>query len=286
MIDPAWASRVRGSPSPLLRRQLAEAGLEPSRLQLEEVSRLPRLLPRDLDLDRLADPVGWLRLGDAAPPIRLGSCEREGATIVLTWTAADLARIAETGARALAAAGVTPGMKVANTLEGGFETPGSLVLGDALEKLGALDVPLGPVRDEKTARSVAELLDRIAADVLVLDGRSASGLLAALAETPPSGWPRGWRGTLWLGLDPLPRALPGWRRRWLSVPEVSVFLAVECHRGALHLDPNVLVEIRDRHALMSSTAGDAPLFAYDAGLEARAVRSGCSCGDARPLIEL
>ena len=279
LIDSDWWRRVRRSPSPLFARQLAAANVAPAELRLTDLARLPSLQPGDLDFASLEDPLGAPRLADAARPVRLGACERDGATIVVTFTPNDLQRVAEYGARALAAAGVVPGMKVANTLEGGLETPGSLILGDALERLGALDVPLGPARDEKAAKALAAMVDRVAADVLVLDGGTGAALLAELRKHPPHSW----QGTLWLGGEP-PSGLPGWCRRWISVPETSIFFAVDCRSGNLHADPEVHLEERGRSLRLTSLAGDAPLFAYDPGLALRLVRAPCPCGDSRIAV--
>jgi hypothetical protein len=279
---PTWLERLRRSPSALIARQLAAAGIRVEAFRLADLSRIASLGPGDLDLEQCDDPVGSPRLADAPAPIRLGACERSGRTIVVTFTAADLERAAATGARAFAAAGIEPGMKVANTLEGGLETPGSLIVGDALERLRALDVPLGPVRDEKTAKTIAAMIDRLGVDVLIGDARSAGALLRELRAAPP----RSWRGTLWLGAERPAEDFGGWWRRWISLPEVSVFLAVECGRGSLHLDPDVHLEMRAGAPRLSSLAGDAPLLAYEAGMPLRAAAQACACGDPRTCVEI
>jgi hypothetical protein len=281
LIDSDWWKRVRRNPSPLLVRQLAAMNATSADVRLTDLARAPSLEPRDLDFSRLDDPVAAPRLADAARPVRLGACERSGATIVVTFTANDLERVAAYGARALAAAGLERGMKVANTLEGGLETPGSLILGDALERLGALDVPLGPAREERAVKALAAMVDRVAADVLVLDGPTGAPLLVELRKHPP----RSWRGTVWLGDDP-PTGVPGWCRRWISVPEASVFFAVECRSGTLHADPELHLEEREGSLRLTSLAGDAPLFAYDPGLALRLVRATCPCGDSRSAVAL
>jgi hypothetical protein len=279
--EPDPLERIRRVPSPLITRQLAAAGISPRELRLEHLAELPPIRPADLDLARLDDPVGELALGDAPRPVRLGSCERGDATILVAFTARDLARTAAYGARALAAAGLAPRMRVANTLEGGLATPGSLVLGDALEALGALDVPLGPVRDAKTAVTIAALVARIDAEILVVDPPSAVALGAALAGNRPASW----RGIVWLGADGAPGKEPGWSRRWISLPEISVFFAVDCSVGRLHLDPDVRVEIREGRLRIGTLAGDRPLLAYEPGLRAAVLGDGCACGDPRRVLE-
>lgn len=275
-----WLERVRRAPSSRIVRQLSACGIRPADFELGDLSRIASLRPCDVGLDG-ADPVGDARLADAPVPIRLGACERGGHTILVTFSAADLERTAACGARALAAAGIERGMRVANTLEGGLDTPGSLIVGDALERLGALDAPLGPVRDAKSARAMAELFDRTAIDVLIADDASGAALIDALHARPP----RAWRGTLWLGAE---RHAPDgrrWWRRWVSLPELSVFFAVECTRGSLHCDPDVHVEVRPTGLRFSSLSGDAPLFAYDPGIPLRVDPRRCACGDPRPCVE-
>ncbi len=267
--------RLRRFPSPVVRRQVAAAGLDAESFGLEDLAKIAPLAPREIALDRLEDPVGYLRLADAARPVRLGTCVRDGVTIVLAWAGAELASLAEAGVRALARVGVKPGMKVANTLEGGFATPGSLVLGDAVERLGALDVPLGPVREERGAAAIRDLLDRIGADFLVLDADTSSALLPEILRRPPHGW----RATLWLGDEAPPAGLPGSVRRWIAVPEVSVFLAIECGRGACHLDPAVRAESSDGRLILTALGGDAPVLRYDCRLPLASLGDSCDCGD-------
>jgi hypothetical protein len=276
----ATLARIRSAPSPLLARQLARAGVGAGALRREDLSRLPALRPDDLDLAALGDPVRELALADAPRPVRLGACERGERTIALAFTAADLARAAEYGARALGAAGVRAKARVANTLEGGLATPGSLGLGDALERLGALDVPLGPVRDAKAAGAIADVLRRVRPDVLVLDPESERVLERS------AGRERSWDGIIALGGEARADAPPRWRRRWISLPEVSVFFAVDCAEQSLHLDPDVEAEARDGWLRVSSLAGDRPLLAYEPGVRATAVRAGCRCGDPRRVLVL
>jgi hypothetical protein len=279
-----WLERVRRAPSPLLRVQSAAARIDPAALTLDDLPRLPRISPEDLDLDRLDDPVGHVRLADAAAPNRLGVSARGEQSVVVSWTAADLARLAADGARALGAAGIRRGNRVANTLEGGLTVPGSLALGDALEALGALDVPLGPASDEKSGEALAALIDRIGIEVLVVDAPSASALLPILAARRRPGV----QGIVWTGArEPeWPERLPAWRRRWLSLPEVHVHAAVGCTAGALHVEPTVRVDAVDDVLYWSALAGDAPIWRYDVGLVGALGRERCSCGDSRRTIDV
>ena len=279
MATEALIERLRRATSPCLRRQLAAVGVEPGRLRAADLERLPVVTRRDLDLEALEDPVGELRLTDAPSPVRLGTSAAGGATVVLSWTARDLARIARRGAAMLRRAGIEPGMRVANTLEGGFTTPGSLVLGDALEVLGALDVPLGPVRDGRAAGSARDLLDRVGVDVVVLDADTGAGLLASIAEDPATV-----TRIVWCGDDEPPAGLAPRTARWLSVPEVSIFAATECGRGVLHLDPGLRAEVVEGRLVLGMPEGDGPLFRFDSGLSFGGVGGGCPCGDDGPTL--
>lgn len=273
-VDHAWIERIRRAPSPLLRRELERAGIEPARFRAEDRCALRPIAAAELDLDALDDPVGALRLADAPPPVRLGASDHGDTTVVLSWTARDLRRSAESGARALAAAGVRPGMKVANTLEGGLATPGSLGVGDAVEALGALDVPLGPCRDARSGDAAWALLDRVAVDALILDRPGAAGLLAKLRVAPP----RAWRVTLWLGLD-RPEDFPAWRR-WVAVPEVALFTALDCEAGEPHVADDVHAEIVDDRLVVGALGGDAPLLRFATGFAAALASERCRCGRA------
>src|SRR5881396_1327927 len=142
---------------------------------------------------RTHPPHGTRRPPGAAPPVRLGVSGSGAELLVLAWSAADLARERAAGTRLLTRLGVAPGMRVANTLPGALATPGSLLLGDVVEELGALDVPLGQV-DAAAARQAWELIDRVTPDVTVLDDASAAPFLAA---APPAERPW-WRGIVWL----------------------------------------------------------------------------------------
>src|SRR5213083_3654773 len=133
---------------------------------------------------RTHPPHGTRRPPGAAPPVRLGVSGSGAELLLLAWSAADLARERVAGTRLLARLGVAPGMRVANTLPGALATPGSLLLGDVVEELGALDVPLGTVEDERAAREAWELVDRVRPDVVVLPGATA-----LLVSAPPAARP-------------------------------------------------------------------------------------------------
>jgi hypothetical protein len=276
----ALIERIRRAPSPLLRRALARAKIEPVAFAAADLARLPPIEPAEISLDALDDPVGHLRLADAPPPVRLGTARFGGATVVLSWTARDLARQAEAGARLFRLAGAERGWKIANTLDGGFATPGSLAVGDAVEALGALDVPLGPARDDAAARAAYSLLERVEVDALVFDAASAASLLPLLDERPP----RGLRLGLELGVARRP-PLSVSVRRWLSAPGASVFAAVECGSARFHVDPDVRADVEGDRILLSALAGDAPILRFDVAIRGRAVET-CGCGLPGVALEL
>src|SRR5437764_10082665 len=131
----------------------------------------------DLLRDQRAHPPLGTHRSRAA--VRAGVAGTGETLLVLAWSAAELARERAAGVRLLRRLGVAPGMRVANTLPGALATPGSLLLGDVVEELGALDVPLGQVDGAAAARQVWELVDRVTPDVTVLDDASAAPFLAA-----------------------------------------------------------------------------------------------------------
>jgi hypothetical protein len=188
-------------------------------------------------------------------------------------------------------------MRVANTLPGALATPGALLLGDVVEELGALDVPLGPIETEAAARAVWELMDRVEPDVLVLDAPSAPALLAAA----PAGARPWWRGIVLLrcGDDARVRAVvvpaavgfTGWQRTWLAVPEATSFVAHSCAAGRLHADEGVVVEVIETMTgspvragvagvlVVTLLAQDTQLLRYVSGLAAHQLAAPCPCGE-------
>jgi hypothetical protein len=78
-------------------------------------------------------------------------------------------------------------------------------------------VPLGPARDEAAARAAWALVERVQAEVLIVDAASAGPLLAAAVGLGRP-W---WRGIVWLpsGAPAVPPPAPGfggWQRLWLA----------------------------------------------------------------------
>jgi len=245
----------------------------------------------DLVRDQLAHPPhGTRRPPGAAPPVRLGVSGRGAELLVLAWSAADLARERAAGTRVLARFGVAPGMRVANTLPGALATPGSLLLGDVVEELGALDVPLGAVEDAAAARHAWELVERVTPDVIVLDDVSAATFLTA---APPGARPW-WRGTVWLrvgarvGHPAVPPAVAfgGWQREWLAVPEATSFVAATCAAGRFHVDEGVVAEVVDETLVLTPRGFEAPLERYATELPARLIPGPCGCRAGGTTLEM
>jgi hypothetical protein len=227
--------------------------------------------------------------------VRAGITGSGDSLLVLTWTAAALARERAAGVRLLTAAGVRPGMRVANTLPGALSTPGSLLLGDVGDELGALDIPLGTIDSDAAAKQAWELIDRVEPHVLVLDRRGAERFLAlAPSRERPS-----WVGIVWLCTDASPAAPPvlppacafhGWQRRWLAVAEVTCFAAITCANQLFHPDEGVRAEVVDTQSgatLPTSVIGtlaltrlgdDATTQRYATALRVRALARTCECG--------
>ena len=240
----------------------------------------------DLVRDQLAD--GARRQPGAATPVRLGVSGSGADLLVLVWSAADLARERAAGTRLLARLGVAPGMRVANTLSGALATPGSLLLGDVVEELGALDVPLGVIDGAPAARDAWELVDRVRPDVMVLDDPSATPFLAA----PPAADRPWWRGIVWLreGARAVRPTVPaaagfgGWHREWLAVPEATSFVAGTCAAARFHLDEGVVAEVAEGMLVLTPLGFEASLERYVSEVPARIDPGPCPCGVGGPVI--
>ncbi len=290
----ALLARVLRAPSPFYRPRMAAAGLtDAGSLSLDALSRLPLTGRDELVRDQVAHlPYGTRRFADAPPPVRAGTTGQGADLLVLTWSAADLARERAAGARLFGRLGVRAGMAVANTLRGALATPGALLLGDVVEEIGALDVPLGAIENEAAARQAWELVDRVQPAVMVVDPASATRLFAATpkAERP---W---WQGIIVLhtrDVTPRPIAVSdaagfsGWQRAWLAVPEATSFVAAACAAGRMHCDEGVIAEVVDDALVLTPLGVDTPVLRYASGVRARALLAGaCSCGSIGMGIEL
>ena len=279
--------------TPFYQRRVADG-------RLATWDRLPLTRRDELLRDQLEHlPLGTRRFTDAAPPVRVGVTGSGDGLLVLAWSPAALARERAAGARLLRRLGVVAGTRVANSLAGALATPGALLLGDVVEEIGALDVPLGSADTETAARQAWELVDRVEPAVMVLDAASARPLFGAV---PPAtrAW---WRGLVWLGhrdTPPVPTGagFSGWERRWLAVPEASSFVARSCAASCYHVDEGVEAEVVDvesgtvlpagRQGLLALTPldGDTALLRYATGLAARMLPTPCDCGEAGTVVEI
>lgn len=252
----------------------------------------PRPMSRPLThIDLVADQLAALPWGSRAfrpdePPVRIGSSGAGDDLLVLGWSAAELAREIEAGARLFAGFGIGAATRVANTLPGALVTPGSLLLGDVHEHLGALDVPLGVVENEAQAKGAWELFDRVACEVLVVpEAADVPFFRFAPAADRPS-----WRGIVWLRRGAaveraaVPAGFTGWQRTWLAVPDVTSFAAGSCGEGSLHVADGVTIEATDGELVVGS--GTLPWPArYRTGIRGR-LSSGCACGAPTAVVSV
>lgn len=254
---------------------------------VESFSELPATRYADLVRDQLGHPPqGSRRAAEAPHAVRAGWLRRGSDLLVLTWTAADLAHERACGVRVLSALGVTAGMRVANTLPGALATPGSLLLGDVMEDLGALDVPLGSIESAAQAKQAWELIDRVEPQVIVAES-NGSDVFFNGAGAQPRPW---WQGMVWVRSEicsarpalPAHLGFAGWQRTCLSIPVARSFAAAECDAGQFHFDAELCPEegggADRRHGLLLTVlAGDTPLLRYDTELLARGM-GRCTCG--------
>ena len=228
----------------------------------------------DLVAQQLARPPwGSRTFGPGDPPVRVGATGSGADLLLLGWTAAELAAEVRAGIELLGRFGVAPGMRVANTLPGALVTPGALLLGDVIEAIGALDVPLGVIESEAAARPAWELFDRIEATVLVVE--PGPGATTFFAAAPPLARPW-WRGIVWLSRGtaaapvPPPPRFAGWQRTWLAVAEASSFVAGSCEAGGFHAVAGSGADATSGELVLGTRR-------YASGLRARAV-DACPCG--------
>jgi hypothetical protein len=228
----------------------------------------------DLVADQLASPPwGSRRFAADDPPVRVGTTGSGADLLLLGWTARELAAEVAAGARLFGRFGIGAGMRVANTLPGALVTPGCLLVGDVVEAIGALDVPLGVIESEAAARPAWELFDRVQVTVLIVE--PGPGATTFFAAAPPVERPW-WQGIVWLSRGgaaapvPSPPGFAGWQRTWLAIAEATSFVAGSCAAGGFHADEASDAEVVDGTLIVGARR-------HASGLRARAVER-CPCG--------
>lgn len=295
--------RCLSAPIPFYREKLCKVGIESaSALDVAAWQRLPPTTRTELVADQLAHlPHGSRRPANAPAPVRAGATGTGNDLLVLTWTKSDLAAEREAGVRLLRSLGAEPRLRVANTLSGALATPGSLMVGDVVDELGALDIPLGAVRDDASARSAWKLIDRVEANILIVDYCSAHALFAA-ADSAPRPY---WQGTITVIAStdapyppqgaPETLGFEGWQRFWIAVPEAGGFFGASCGAGSVHVDGGLHVDLVDRSGasvargdvgsvLVTPLARNQVVLRYASGLRAREI--DCACGNADLALRL
>lgn len=285
-------TRIVRGPSPFYQSRLRDVGIDDvSTADAQILARLPPTTRAALISDQLAHlPHGSRRFADAGHAVRAGVTASGDELLVLTWSADDLARERAAGARVLGRLGIMAGMRVANTLPGALVTPGSLLLGDVIEEIGGLDVPLGAIESDAAAKQAWELIDRVQPEVLVLEQSTAARFIAA-APVAARAW---WRGVIWLNRGesvaartPFPSAVgfDGWQRNWLALAEVTSFVGSSCSAERFHTDDGVIVEAVNDELCVTLLSGDTPIIRYASGWRG-SVSGSCACGAAGPTVEL
>ncbi len=258
------------------RRRFEQAGFASAP---ETLDRLPPVGASELALDEAEHgPAGTWREGREF--VRAGVPVRAQPLDALLFTAADLRREAAAGARALRACGLEPGRRATNTLPGAIYTPGSLLVGDAVEASGCLDMPVGPIADAGPRATAWEFWGRVAPDFAIVDAAGARDLAALLAA----------QGTTAAGLGLGGVALVTDLRDRAAAPPPGFDVPVTCIAGLAecfgmmaarspagnHVPPpdEVVVEVLDGELLLTTLGHSAALIRYAPGVRARLAADG------------
>jgi phenylacetate-coenzyme A ligase PaaK-like adenylate-forming protein len=252
------------------RERWRSAGLARAPLRLEE---LPIVKPEELaDDERSRPPYGTWR--SASPVVRVGWPVVERPLEAVFFTTEDLTREAAAGARALATAGLAAGTRETNTLPGGLATPGSLIVGDAAQQLGALDMPVGSLATRAARDTAFDFWSRVRPDFAVLDESGAHDLRTLLDERATDAARVGLRAAAIVTdlRDPEP-SLPELGislTRIVGLPEAFGLLAA---RGAdgVYVPPReeVWAEVIDGELVLTTLHHSAALVRYAPGVRAR-----------------
>lgn len=238
--------------------------------------------PAELAADEAAHPP----FGTWRSPrrwVRVGVPTRPSPIEMLVFSADDLAREARIGARTLARAGLAPGLRETNTLPGGLATPGSLVVGDAVEALGALDMPVGPIDAEAPRAIACDFWSRVRPDFAVVDVAGARALAGIAAGHGGSVEALGICAVALLTdlRDPEPEvpALGVPVRRIVGLAEAFSLLAVREDDGLFHPPADeVACEIVDGRLLVTTLGHGAALVRFDTGVRAEPTTGGAGSG--------
>ncbi|MEW6269147.1 MAG: hypothetical protein AB1689_07595 [Thermodesulfobacteriota bacterium] len=224
--------------------------------------------------ERAHPPYGSWRAATAF--VRVGVPVRPSPLEMVVFTAADLELESRVGALALSAVGLAPGGRETNTLPGGLATPGSLVVGDAAQALGALDMPVGPIADGPPRDTAFDFWQRVKPDFAVLDPAGAAHLARLLHDKGTTATDMGIRAAVLVSdlRDPLPDAPE------LGVPVARIVglaeafsLLAPCDADGVFTVPraDVLVELLDGELVLTTLRHSAALVRYATGVRARLV---------------
>ena len=236
---------------------------------------LPVVRPEDLAADEAAHPpYGSWRTGTGF--VRVGVPVASGPLEMVVFTAADLEREARVGARSLAVAGLAAGMRETNTLPGGLPTPGSLIVGDSAQALGALDMPVGPIDAEAPRATAFDFWTRVRPDFAVLDPAGVRALAALLESRQTTASGLGLRGAaLVTDLAERVPALPALDvplTRIVGRPEAFSLLAAADGDGVYRAPADeVVVEVLDGELVLTTLRHSAALVRFAPGVRARPV---------------
>lgn len=208
--------------------------------------------------------------------VRVGVPARPSALEMLVFTADDLAAESRVGAIALSAAGLAPGGRETNAFAGGLATPGSLVVGDAAQALGALDMPVGPIAAAGPRDVAYDFWQRVKPDFAVLDPAGVRDLASLLEAKHTDASALGIRAAAIVTdlRDPEPElpdlGLP--TTRIVGLPEAFSLLAARDGDGVFTAPGDeVVVEVLDGELVLTTLRHSAALVRYAPGVRARLV---------------
>src|SRR5690606_5778787 len=219
-------------------------------------------------------PYGTWRA--ASEFVRAGLPVRTSPPEMVVFTAAALELQSRVRALALSIVRLAPGGRETNTLPGGLATPGALVVGDAAQALGALDMPVGPIGGGPPRDAAFDFWQRVKPDFVVLDAAGAADLARLLDERGTTASGIGLRGAVVVSdlRDPLPEVPE------LGVPVARIVglaeafsLLAPCDADGVFVVPRgeVIVEVLDGELVVTTLRHSAALVRHATGVRARLV---------------